>query len=177
MRVVTRSRRQTYGHLTVYRNLGSIASWRSHARSQDWAPTRRSTQRPVLGSGYWRDCGRNSQCFHISNIHLVRTGTDLIYYAAEDGKANQGYSVYTIPGELFQVPTAYVWIFTARLVTGQGLPYMAKECAIAAGTIFVFTTLARTAFVNKPWRPWIPGGIAVAVGKYYPLTPVFCMRR
>ncbi|KAG7004869.1 endothiapepsin [Physcia stellaris] len=34
-------------------------------------------------------------------------------------------SVYEVPGGLFQVPTAYVWIFTARLVTGQGLPDMA----------------------------------------------------
>lgn len=31
-------------------------------------------------------------------------------------------SVYEIPGPLFQAPTAYVWILTARLVTGQGLP-------------------------------------------------------
>lgn len=34
-------------------------------------------------------------------------------------------SVYEVPGGMFQVPTAYVWIFTARLVTGQGLPAMA----------------------------------------------------
>lgn len=34
-------------------------------------------------------------------------------------------SVYEVPGGIFQVPTAYVWIFTARLVTGQGLPDMA----------------------------------------------------
>ena len=34
-------------------------------------------------------------------------------------------SVYEVPGGMFQVPTAYVWIFTARLVTGQGLPDMA----------------------------------------------------
>lgn len=27
-------------------------------------------------------------------------------------------SVYEVPGKLFQVPTGYVWVFTARLVTG-----------------------------------------------------------
>ncbi|GAO14280.1 hypothetical protein UVI_02033590 [Ustilaginoidea virens] len=74
-------------------------------------------------------------------------------------------SVYTIPGDLFQVPTAYVWIFTARLVTGQGLPSMAREWAIAAALIFSITTLLRTVGANKSWRPWIPGGIAVAVGR------------
>lgn len=74
------------------------------------------------------------------------------------------YSVYEIPGELFQVPTAYVWIFTARLVTGKGLPYMAKEWAVGAGVLFALATIIRTVSVGKTWRPWIPGGIAVAVG-------------
>jgi hypothetical protein len=82
----------------------------------------------------------------------------LNYFVADD-------RVYEIPGKLFQVPTAYVWIFTARLVTGQGLPYMAKEWATGAGVLFAFTTLARTLSVGKPWRSLIPGGIAVAVGK------------
>ncbi|OAA76338.1 oligonucleotide transporter [Akanthomyces lecanii RCEF 1005] len=83
--------------------------------------------------------------------------------------------VYEIPGDLFQVPTAYVWIFTARLVTGQGLPYMAKEWAIAAGALFVCTTVLRTAAVGKPWRSLVPGGIAVAVGMYN--VPSFTLAR
>ncbi|KAH6610973.1 hypothetical protein Trco_000993 [Trichoderma cornu-damae] len=84
-------------------------------------------------------------------------------------------TVYEIPGKLFQVPTAYVWIFTARLVTGQGLPYMAKEWATGAGALFAFTTLARTLAVGRPWRSWIPGGIAVAVGMYN--VPSFTLAR
>jgi len=72
--------------------------------------------------------------------------------------------VYTIPGELFQVPTSYVWIFTARLVTGKGLPPMAREWATWAGILFAVTTLARALSVGKPWRKYIPGGIAVAIG-------------
>lgn len=79
--------------------------------------------------------------------------------------SDQQYRVYVIPGELFQVPTAYVWIFTARLVTGQGLPHMVKEWAIGAAVLFAITTIVRTVSVGKPWRPWIPGGIAVAVGE------------
>lgn len=75
------------------------------------------------------------------------------------------YSVYTIPGDLFQVPTAYVWIFTARLVTGSGLPYRAKEWAIGAAVLFAFATVIRTLAIGKKWRPMIPGGIAVAVGE------------
>ncbi|KAF7558373.1 hypothetical protein G7046_g5783 [Stylonectria norvegica] len=84
-------------------------------------------------------------------------------------------SVYEIPGELFQVPTAYVWIFTARLVTGQGLPYMVKEWAIGAGALFAVATVARTIAVGKRWRSLIPGGIAVAVGMYN--IPSFTLAR
>ncbi|KXH31074.1 OPT oligopeptide transporter [Colletotrichum simmondsii] len=73
-------------------------------------------------------------------------------------------AVYTIPGDLFQVPTGYVWIFTARLVTGKGLPPMAREWAIGFGIIFAFTTIVRTMVTGKPWRSLVPGGIAVAVG-------------
>ena len=92
-------------------------------------------------------------------------------------------SVYTIPGELFQIPTAYVWIFTARLVTGKGLPPMAWQYALGAGSIFALTTSFRIYLMansdEKPWcrrlHSWIPGGIAVAVGMYN--TPSFTLAR
>ena len=76
-------------------------------------------------------------------------------------------NVYPVPGDLFQVPTGYVWIFTARLVTGDGLPPMAWQWAIGTGLIFSATTCARIVGTGKKWHPYIPGGIAVAVGTYY----------
>ncbi|SPO00488.1 related to permeases - unknown function [Cephalotrichum gorgonifer] len=84
-------------------------------------------------------------------------------------------SVYTIPGDLFQVPTAFVWIFTARLVTGKGLPPMAKQWAIGSGLVFSLTTIARIFTADMAWRPIIPGGIAVAVGMYN--VPSFTLAR
>lgn len=75
-------------------------------------------------------------------------------------------SVYQVPGELFQVPTGYVWIFTARLVTGKGLPYMAWQWSLGAAIIFTITTVIKMGAVGKRWHPWIPGGIAVAVGMF-----------
>lgn len=75
-------------------------------------------------------------------------------------------SVYQVPGELFQVPTGYVWIFTARLVTGKGLPYMAWQWSLGAAIIFTITTIIKMGAVGKRWHPWIPGGIAVAVGMF-----------
>ncbi|CAF9913069.1 MAG: hypothetical protein ALECFALPRED_008622 [Alectoria fallacina] len=74
-------------------------------------------------------------------------------------------SVYEVPGGMFQVPTAYVWVFTARLVTGKGLPYMAWRWALGAGLLFVMLTAARVRGQGHWWQSWVPGGIAVAVGK------------
>lgn len=74
-------------------------------------------------------------------------------------------AVYEVPGDLFQVPTGFVWIFTARLVTGKGLPYMAREFAIGGAVIFAVFTALRTKAIGKSWHAYIPGGIAVAVGK------------
>lgn len=75
-------------------------------------------------------------------------------------------SVYEIPGDMFQVPTGVVWIFTARLVTGKGLPYMAWQWALGAGLIFAVLTAARIAAKGRSWVVYIPGGIAVAVGMH-----------
>ncbi|KAL2889036.1 putative oligopeptide transporter [Ceratocystis lukuohia] len=84
-------------------------------------------------------------------------------------------SVYPIPGDLLQVPTSYVWIFTARLVTGKGLPTMAREFATGSAILFSLTTVARLYYASKTWRPYIPGGIAVAIGMYN--VPSFTIAR
>ncbi|MCJ1335081.1 hypothetical protein MMC09_000347 [Bachmanniomyces sp. S44760] len=84
-------------------------------------------------------------------------------------------SVYQIPGDLFQVPTGYVWIFTARLVTGKGLPPMAWEGAVGAGAVSTVVTALRITGQGKVWQCWFPGGIAVAIGMYN--VPSFTLAR
>lgn len=84
-------------------------------------------------------------------------------------------AVYDIPGDMFQVPTAYVWIFTARLVTGKGLPPMAREFSIGAAAVFAVFTIVRARAMNKWYHPYIPGGIAVAIGMYN--VPSFTLAR
>ncbi|KAI8630856.1 OPT superfamily oligopeptide transporter [Xylariaceae sp. FL1651] len=84
-------------------------------------------------------------------------------------------AVYQIPGDLFEVPTAYVWISTARLVTGKGLPHMAREFATGAAVIFAALTILRTKGIGTKWHAYIPGGIAVAVGMYN--VPSFTLAR
>ncbi|POS82803.1 hypothetical protein EPUL_005108, partial [Erysiphe pulchra] len=84
-------------------------------------------------------------------------------------------NVYSIPGKLFQVPTGYVWISTARLVTGHGLPEMAWAWSLSAAVLFTGITLLRIIGVGKKWHPFVPSGIAVAVGMYNP--PSFTLTR
>ncbi|KAF2480149.1 oligopeptide transporter [Neohortaea acidophila] len=92
--------------------------------------------------------------------------------------------VYTIPGGLFQVPTGFVWVFTARLVTGEGLPDRVGAFAVAAFAIWSVLTALRIYGQSKrnadgskgaPWVAYVPGGIAVAVGMYN--TPSFTLAR
>ncbi|EED21489.1 oligopeptide transporter, OPT family, putative [Talaromyces stipitatus ATCC 10500] len=93
-------------------------------------------------------------------------------------------NVYTVPGDQFQIPAAFVWIFTARLVTGQGLPPMAWQVAMIFGAFFVGTTVLkivstvrRGAQGSPPpsWVAFVPGGIAVAVGMFN--VPSFTLAR
>ncbi|KAF8253662.1 OPT superfamily oligopeptide transporter [Wilcoxina mikolae CBS 423.85] len=83
-------------------------------------------------------------------------------------------SVYPIPGPLLQVPTAYVWIDCSRLVYGKGLPQGAWGFAVVFAAVFAGSTVLRGWGVYKG-SPWIPGGIAVAVGMYN--TPSFTLAR
>ena len=93
-------------------------------------------------------------------------------------------NVYKIPGGLFQVPTGFVWIFTARLVTGSGLPSHTPIFAAGAAILWAFITALRIYGMSLRqadgskgawWVPYIPGGIAVAVGMYN--TPSFTLAR
>ncbi|KAE8554325.1 hypothetical protein EYB25_002864 [Talaromyces marneffei] len=92
-------------------------------------------------------------------------------------------NVYPVPGDQFQIPAAFVWIFTARLVTGQGLPPMAWQVAMLFGAVFVGTTVLRiVATVRRgqsssppSWISFVPGGIAVAVGMFN--VPSFTLAR
>ena len=84
-------------------------------------------------------------------------------------------NVYEVPGGMFQTPTAFVWIFTARLVTGKGLPNMAWQFAVGAGAIFAILTMLRVRGQGRWWQPYVPGGIAVAVGMYN--VPSFTLAR
>lgn len=84
-------------------------------------------------------------------------------------------SVYEIPGKLFRIPTAVVWIDCSRLVTGEGLPDKAALFSMIFFILFALISLARNLYPTKPWTKLLPSGIAVGIGMYN--IPSFTLAR
>lgn len=88
-------------------------------------------------------------------------------------------AVYTIPSDLFRIPTAIIWIDCSRLVTGDGLPPKAFEYSIFFGIIFAVISLVKniTPVSSKYFRylVYLPNGVAVGIGIYN--TPNFTIAR
>jgi OPT family oligopeptide transporter len=72
--------------------------------------------------------------------------------------------VYTIPGPLFQIPTAQMWIDCARLVNNEGLPPHVAVPTLIFAIIFGFMTLLKTLKIR--YSHYLPSGLAAAVGKF-----------
>ncbi|KAG0088741.1 hypothetical protein BGZ93_003084 [Podila epicladia] len=84
-------------------------------------------------------------------------------------------SAYELPGEVFQVPTAHVWLDLARLVNGHSLPDHTVPFIIGFAGLFAGLTLLTTLYsdvavlrgASKPkWLKYVPSGIAFAIGIY-----------
>ncbi|ODQ77355.1 hypothetical protein BABINDRAFT_163612 [Babjeviella inositovora NRRL Y-12698] len=88
-------------------------------------------------------------------------------------------SVYEIPGKVFRIPTAIIWIDCSRLVTGQGLPPHALTASIVVGVIFACISLAKNLTPMGHWfhgkLVYLPSGVAVGIGIYN--TPSFTIAR
>ncbi|KAK6464592.1 OPT oligopeptide transporter protein-domain-containing protein [Scheffersomyces coipomensis] len=88
-------------------------------------------------------------------------------------------SVYTIPNDMFRIPTAIIWIDCSRLVTGQGLPPKAFEFCMVFGVIFGIISLLKntippTSKYHK-YLIYLPSGVAVGIGIYN--SPNFTLAR
>lgn len=77
-------------------------------------------------------------------------------------------SVYKIPGKLFRIPTAVVWIDCSRLVTGEGTPEKAALFSAVFFCIFAVISLIRNLYPTSghPVIKLLPSGIAVGIGMY-----------
>ncbi|KAK9480971.1 OPT oligopeptide transporter protein-domain-containing protein [Lipomyces japonicus] len=84
-------------------------------------------------------------------------------------------AVYEIPGTVFRIPTAVVWIDCSRLVTGAGLPPNAQYFAFFFAFIFGAISVVKALYPNRKWTVWLPSGVAVGVGIYN--SPSFTLAR
>ena len=78
-------------------------------------------------------------------------------------------TIYTIPSDVFAIPTAYQWLDCARLVNGSGLPPKIPEFAGSLALLFALISLIKSQGYT------CPSGLAVAVGIYN--TPNFTFAR
>ncbi|ODV77351.1 OPT superfamily oligopeptide transporter [Suhomyces tanzawaensis NRRL Y-17324] len=88
-------------------------------------------------------------------------------------------AVYEIPGSMFRIPTAIIWIDCSRLVTGAGLPPYAFQFSIVSGLIFGMISIIKnvtpkTSKYHK-WLVYLPNGVAVGIGIYN--SPNFTLAR
>ncbi|KAF9384272.1 hypothetical protein CPC16_008500 [Podila verticillata] len=95
---------------------------------------------------------------------FISTGVYKLYSAA-----------YELPGDVFQVPTAHVWLDLARLVNGHSLPDYTVPFILGFAALFAGLTLLTTVYSDvavlrgssKPkWLKYVPSGIAFAIGIY-----------
>lgn len=80
-------------------------------------------------------------------------------------------NLYQIPGKLFKIPTAVIWIDCARLVNGSGLPPKVMEFSLVFGTIFGIISLLKNLVTNPhnglyKYLQYLPDGVPVGIGIY-----------
>lgn len=75
-------------------------------------------------------------------------------------------SIYSVNDGTLQAPMAHLWIVTARLANGKGLPEQAFKFALVAATISATFAAVRIYARDRWWRKLIPGGVALAIGEF-----------
>jgi len=74
---------------------------------------------------------------------------------------------YEIPGDLFEAPTAIVWLQAARLFTGDtvSVPKRVPEFASVALGFFIIAGVLRSVYPKNYWvQNFVPSGIAFSIG-------------
>lgn len=90
-------------------------------------------------------------------------------------------SMSTVPSNLFQIPSAYLWLFTARLLRGDGLPTMAPDISLSFAVVFLLFAVLKKYILSSrfergaQWTKFVPSGVAVAVGMC--VSPSFSLPR
>ncbi|ORX71701.1 OPT superfamily oligopeptide transporter [Basidiobolus meristosporus CBS 931.73] len=77
-------------------------------------------------------------------------------------------SVYSIPGPVFQAPTALVWLDMSRLVNGHPLPPNVLPFILIFGLVFAIPPVLEAKYPHAQLIRYMPSGIAFAIGIYNP---------
>ena len=72
---------------------------------------------------------------------------------------------YSIPGPMFQVPSSYLVLSTARLLLGKGLPRGVAPFVVCTAVASAAATFVKIRFVARWWQPLIPSGVSFAIGE------------
>jgi uncharacterized oligopeptide transporter (OPT) family protein len=77
-------------------------------------------------------------------------------------------SIFEMGGKdsAFPIPIAHVWISSAKLVYGAGLPLGVFPFAAVASVISATCAIIRIVYRHKTWADILPSGIAVAIGEF-----------
>ncbi|KAK0665241.1 putative oligopeptide transporter [Cercophora samala] len=84
-------------------------------------------------------------------------------------------SQHFIPGSLFRIPAAFLFLNTARLAMGNGLPKSVAPFAIGAAVFSATSSIAKMRYADRWWQAFIPTGVSFAIGIYN--TPSFTITR
>ncbi|KAH8719521.1 OPT oligopeptide transporter protein-domain-containing protein [Phaeosphaeriaceae sp. PMI808] len=82
---------------------------------------------------------------------------------------------YFIPGPIFEVPSAYLVLNTARLLPGESLPAGVLSFVIGAALISTAIIIVKIRFESHWWQGFVPSGVSFAMGIY--LMPSFSITR
>ena len=114
---------------------------------------------------------------HFKTGHLVGTSSTSLFYGQVIGSIIGAIlcscvyklltSAYAIPSDRFTVPHAQLWLTSAHLAYGSGLPPEALKFAVVGFILSSMCAIARIAFANKRWSEQIPSGIAIGIGKIF----------
>lgn len=112
---------------------------------------------------------------HLKTGHLVGASPASLFYGQIIGSVLGAVlcscvyklftSAYAIPSDRFTVPHAQLWLVSAHLAYGRGLPPGAWSFAVAGFILSAMCTIIRMSLAKRTWSEQIPSGIAIGIGE------------
>lgn len=72
---------------------------------------------------------------------------------------------YEVPSGLFEVPTAFIWLYAARLFNGGNSPEKVPQFSLGIGAAFILISILRICVHSEQIQQFIPSGVAFPMGR------------